>query len=623
MKNKFISALLCAALVLSLSPAALAADAAVDEREAAQVLSALDSMTGDENGDLNLSAAVTRAEFTKLVVAASPYADGVGPAAAVAPYPDVPRTNWAAPYVQTAKEKGLAKGYLDGTFRPMNGITLVEGVSMVLSLLGYQNGDFSGAWGSGQMAMYQTLKLDKGLSAGREDPLTRRDCLWLFYNLLTAKNKTGQVYLTTLGHSLTASGEIDRVALINSAMEGPVVAEGSWREKIPFDTARATVYRAGTAAALGDIRATDVVYWSKSMRTLWTYTSQITGSVQAVTPSASAPAAVTVAGRSYPLETSVAVYDLSDLGAYRVGDSVTLLLGRDGGVAAVRGGGETAGTVCGVVTALGSALYQDKDGKSYSAPNVTITATDGMNYTYQWENKNDSLEAGDLVQVTTGSGGVQIRRPSTAKLSGTVSTDGKQLGDYTLSADVEILDTYGKTSTLRIYPTRLAGVTLSGDMVRYHSLNVLGEIDRLILKDVTGDLHGYGVLTAVSETSAAKLLVGSYTYDMGGTSVPFVTQEAIWNLEKGPCQIKGEGTGVDRIYNLTEVTLYGVDGNTARGGSQSYTLADGVAVYELRDKKYYLTDLSRVDGGDYTLTGAYDKSEREGGRIRVIVAQAK
>ena len=33
--------------------------------------------------------------------------------------------------------------------------------------------------------------------------------MYLFYNLLTAPTKNGQVYLTTLGHSLTASGEID------------------------------------------------------------------------------------------------------------------------------------------------------------------------------------------------------------------------------------------------------------------------------------------------------------------------------------------------------------------------------------------------------------------------------
>ena len=161
MKKRIVSVLLAAALVLGLAAPAFAAQAQVTVDEAAQVLAALDIMTGDENGDLHLDQPVTRAEFTKLTVAASAYADSVGPTASISPYPDVPRTSWAAPYIQVAQEKGMVRGYLDGTFRPNNQIQLVEGVSMVLSLLGYTNEDFSGAWGSGQMAKYQALGLDR------------------------------------------------------------------------------------------------------------------------------------------------------------------------------------------------------------------------------------------------------------------------------------------------------------------------------------------------------------------------------------------------------------------------------------------------------------------------------
>ena len=44
-------------------------------------------------------------------------------------------------------------------------------------------------------------------------------------------------------------------------------------------------------------------------------------------------------------------------------------------------------------------------------------------------------------------------------------------------------------------------------------------------------------------------------------------------------------------------------------------------VYEVRDGKYYLTSLALVTGGDYTLTGWYDKDQTDGGRIRVILAK--
>ena len=69
MKKRLLSGLLAAVLALGLAPAALAAAPAEDE--AAQVLAALDIMVGDSDGNLELGRAVTRAEFTKMAVAAS------------------------------------------------------------------------------------------------------------------------------------------------------------------------------------------------------------------------------------------------------------------------------------------------------------------------------------------------------------------------------------------------------------------------------------------------------------------------------------------------------------------------------------------------------------------------
>lgn len=619
MKKRIVSVLLAAALVLGLAVPAFAAQAQVTVDETAQVLAALDIMTGDENGDLHLDQPVTRAEFTKLTVAASAYADSVGPTASISPYPDVPRTNWAAPYIQVAQEKGMVRGYLDGTFRPNNQIQLVEGVSMVLSLLGYTNEDFSGAWGSGQMAKYQALGLDRGVTAGKNDPMTRQDALWLFYNLLTAPTKTGQVYLTTLGHSLTASGEIDRVALVNSAMEGPMVAEGNWQASVPFSLTTATVYRDGKTAQLSDIQTLDVVYWSKSMHTVWAWSGKATGTIQQINTTSN-PTAVTVGGKTYAIETASAAYDLSDLGSFRVGDSVTLLLGRSGGVAAVRTSGGSSSAVYGVVTAIGTASYQDGNGHSYTADTITLTATDGGTYSYRCDNADKTFDPGDLVQVT---GGTQVSKLTSATLTGKVSADGTSIGGHSLASNVEILDTCGDTQTLRVYPSRLAGVNLTSGMVRWYSTNAQGEIDRLILNDVTGDLHQYGVLTDVTEQSFGMVLMSSYVYDIAGVPGVYTSQTTIWNLEKGPCQVRMDGKEVERIYNLTGAALTAVDGKTAMAGAQAWTISDSVVVYEYRDKNYYLSDLSRVSGGSYDLTGYYDKAQDQGGRIRVVIAEAK
>lgn len=617
MKKRVLSALLAAALTLSLVTPALAV---TSQDDAAQVLAALDIMTGDESGNLNLSAPVTRAEFVKMLMAASPIS--VGDVTYVSPYPDVPASHWAAPYVEAAVTAGYVTGYLDGTFRPSNTITLAEGVVMALRLLGYTNEDFSGSFPAGQMAMYKTLDLDEGITIGQNDTMTRQDAMYLFYNLLTAPSKTtGQPYLSSvLGYSLTADGEVDTLALLNGTMDGPVVVgEAGWRDKIPFDISKASVTRNGvvtTSAALVD---NDVVYWSKHLNALWVYTNKITGPIQAITP-ASAPTSVTVSGKSYEIETSTAAYALSDLGTFEVGDSVTLLLGRDGKVAAVAAPGQASGgSVCGLVVSNVPQQYTDKNGNDYTAASVTILATDGNTYTYSTE--RTSVRTGTLVQAVPTENGMEVKNLSSASLSGKVNADGTKLGGRSFASNVEILDTYGDHG-VRVYPERLAGMEITESMVRYYLLDGNGDISRLILKDATGDMHTYGVITSVSEVNSAASMTtaGTYVYDTAGTTKT-ISGSTVYNVKTGPFMMKTDGEEIDRLTNLTEVKITSVEGTTAYAGNRQYAIWDDALVYEVRDGKYYLTSLALVTGGDYTLTGYYDKDQTDGGRIRVILAK--
>ena len=621
MKQRLLSGLLAVVLLLGLAPAALAA--APSEEEAAQVLAALDIMVGDQNGDLALGRTITRAEFTKLAVAASTSRDTVGDTVAVKPYPDVPQTHWAAPYIKAAVDLGLVEGDLRGYFNPDRTITLAEAVTVVLRLLGYEDSDFTGVWPTGQMAQYRALKLNEGISLGQDGQMTRRDAMYLFYNLMLTKNKEGVYYLNVLEPTLNlvnTAGELDRVALINSAMEGPVVAEGNWRSQVSFNLSAASVYRDGKTSSLDAIQDRDVVYWSDSMRTLWAYSDKVTGTYEAASPSVTSPTSVTVAGKTYAVETTEAAYALSDLGSWQIGDTVTLLLGRSGGVAAVDGADVAGGILYGVITKVENTPYDDGKGESYTSRTITVTATDGGSYRYQTTNKN--LEAGQMVRVELGSEPV-ITRLSEAHLTGKMSSDATQLGKYPLADNVQIIDTYETCTPIKIYPDRLAGVSFTEDMVRYYVLNSQGEISHLILDDVTGDIHQYGVITDVTEIDTQYVLSSSYTYDVGGQKYTFGSSNSVYNLTMGPCQVKMDSdTNVERLFNLTQRKLSGISGNVALGtDNRQYNLWEHVAVYEVVNGEYQLSNLSRISGGDYTLTAWYDKPESEGGCIRVILAR--
>ena len=620
MKKRMLTALLAACLSLSLAAPALAAPASVSVDEVSRAVTALGIMAGDENGDLGLSRRVTRAEFVTMAIKATPGGGQVGQAA-TSPYPDVPRGHWASGYVEAAVSRGLVSGYSDGTFRPSKEIGLAEGVTMALALLGYGPEDFSGAYPTGQLALYHSLKLDRGVTAvNATDSLTRQDAMYLFYNLLSAPTSEGTPYLNTLGYSLNDAGQVDLLALVNGEMEGPVVVQGDWSASIPFTPVQGKVYRDGASVPPSAIQDYDVVYWNSGMETLWVSSEKATGTIQALEPSRSSPTSVTVAGRTYEIETSSAAYALSDLGTYGLGDTVTLLLGRSGGVAAVAEvTAASAGERVGVVTQVSNATYPDGSGGTYTAQTVTLLATDGQTYQYQ---TRGGYRVGSVVRVVVSDQGeVSLRGLSSNSLTGKVSADGTRVGDYTFAQGATILDVAdGQGATF--YSGRLAGVNLTSGMVRYYSLNSQGEIDQMILNNVTGDMYQYGVLTRLEEFGTGLSRYYTYVYDVGGVSYTIPNSTTGFRVTTGPIQLTGETADPERMYSLTSAGEGEISGNRFTAGNRSYTLSDQVLVYERRGSQYYLSSLARAESGGFTLTAWYDKAESEGGRIRVIVARA-
>ena len=453
MKKRTLTALLTCCLALSLAVPALGAQTAVSEDEAAQAVTALGILTGDEGGALDLSGQVTRAEFVTMAVKASPSGGQIGQAA-TSPYPDVPRDHWASGYVEAAVSLGLVSGYSDGTFRPDQPMGWAEGVSLVLALLGYGPEDFSGAYPTGQLALAHSLGLDQGVSArSAADVLTRRDAMYLFYNLLSAPDADGTPYIQRLGHTLDASGKVDLLELTSGALEGPLVAQGDWQSALPFSPA--AVRRDGSRVSAAAVQDYDVLYWNASVSTVWAYSRKASGAIQALEPNQSNPTSVTVAGRSYSIETSQAAFALSDLGDYGLGDTVTLLLGRSGGVAAVADvSAAGAAERVGMIISVSEEQYPDGTGGSYTAQTVTMLATDGLTYQYQTQG---GYRVGSIVRAGAfgQDGQITLRGLSSQSLSGKVSDDGAELGDYHFAPDASILDVAnGQGGSL---PARAAG----------------------------------------------------------------------------------------------------------------------------------------------------------------------
>lgn len=611
----FLSATLMAGLIAL--PTGALSQSQTDEM--IQAVNALGIMVGDADGDMGLTRQVTRAEFTTMAVKSTVNGDSVNKPSS-APYPDVSRDHWSAPFVEQGVNLGLVVGYTDGKFHPDNQITLGEGVTIVLKVLGYTSQQFVGSYPDAQMALADRLSLNDDMAAtDAYDTLTRQDAMILFYNMLTADTANSQPYLQTLNYPLTGAGEVDLVALINKAMDGPIIAEGDWENSIDFPISEATIYLDGKKIPMGTIQEYDVIYWSDHMKTLWVYDERVSGTIQSVLPNTSSPQSVQMAGQTYTIAPS-ASYALSSLGNYGAGDTAILLLGRDGTVVGVVDTDTTDSDRVGMITAINQGSYTGNGG-SYTAETITILATDGKQYSYPVA--NNQYSKGNMVRISTKSGGgIAVSRASGGAVTGTVSDDGTTLDNISFADNVEILDVSTENATgIKIYPSRLAGISLNSGDVAYAQRNEDGEISHMILRDVTGDMNQYVLVTDVLEMSIGTNISSVYTILVDGQELVISIQGARYTTQEGPAKIVGNLSRPDNISTLKEVDIDYVSGNIATAEGEKYTLSDNVEIYQLVQYEYFSTNLDRLESEDVKLTGWYDKDPEDGGQIRMITAK--
>ncbi|MBQ4137611.1 MAG: S-layer homology domain-containing protein [Clostridia bacterium] len=329
MKKRIITLLICVVLALSLATAVLAQTSQAD---AERLLGVLGIMNGDNSGELHLERSVTRAEFSKMLVCASSFKDSITKTAISTGFSDVAAEHWAAPYIRVASANKWIYGYSDGRFAPSDNIKLEEAATMLLRVLGYTSADISGAYPNGQLALYESLDLDICVEAQKGEIVDRKDAMFMLVNLLNAKTRGGQVYAQTLGYTLNVDGEIDINKALADELDGPYVYLG---ENMPFMGEGTKYIKDIALIAHSELEKYDILYYSKAIDTVWVYRNAVTGKYNSAIPSVSAPTSVNVGTKSYALETTEAAFDLSFMGKFEPEDMVTLLLGKDGGVAAV------------------------------------------------------------------------------------------------------------------------------------------------------------------------------------------------------------------------------------------------------------------------------------------------
>ena len=558
MKKRLLAFLLAVSMAVSML--ALPAAAAGNANTAVQLSITLDGMDSTQTAALN--AVVTRGAFARMLVAYSTFRESVGSQGAVGTlYKDLPGSSAYAPYVRIAVQQGWMSGYTDGTFRPDNAVTLEEAVTAVLKLLGYKMTDLSGSFPQAQLNKASELGLRNQLERQQGEALNYEECAILFYNALTANAASGSAYGTSLGFTVS-NGQVDTSSVMLSSLKGPFIADGI--TQLPF--APVSVYRNDKVSSSAELTKYDVYYYSESLQTVWIYTRRAAGRITAVSPSASAPTSVTVAGSTYTLSSAAVASQVSSLNGGGVGQVVTLLLGMNNEATGIVTGEEADIVFYGVVQSSARSLIEENGADVLQK--VAVLCTDGITRTVNVD-KSLNFPAGWLVEITVGPDGENVEHVSGRSTSGTINENATALGDAALADDVEILDTTSEGVAGTVRPSRLSGVTLSSSDVRYYTVNEAGQIDRLILNDVTGDLWKYGVLDDVKNLAVnytdLKSFITSFNADAnssGGSSAAGGTTTGNKNGTTGSADSTTQGTVTDQVASLlvptTSEILWGI-----------------------------------------------------------------
>lgn len=426
-----------------------------------------------------------------------------------------------------------------------------------------------------------------------------------------------------------SDGEVDYISYSEGNLEGPIlVSSSAWKNS--FNTnAQTKIVRDGKQVSESSIEMNDILYYSKELNMIMVYTKKVTGVYENAIPSTELPQQVVISGVTYDVEGVDAFNALSSSGSVSIGDTITVIFGRDGKrIAGVAGSGtvNTSG-VTGFVTNAGKKEFSNSDGTSYTSYYVNVVTSDGTLYTYPTSYDKSSM-VNSVAKITIKDGVASVSGPvAESTLIGTVNAKDMTICGKNVADNVKIIDVANDAYSdvplyVKTYMQRLDGMSISQGQILYYNTNAKGEIDELILANVTGDMYSYGIVTAVTK-SGMDVTQNIVTIENNNISY---TAERVNSFSVGsPVKFAASGQKAEYVSklqalngNVTELTqAYAVVDNT------EYKLSDKVQVYRQTGTKYLGISITDAISGDYKYTCYTDKTNSKIGRIRVIVVRDK
>lgn len=391
----------------------------------------------------------------------------------------------------------------------------------------------------------------------------------------------------------------------------------------------------GTAAQADDLARYDTAYYDSASRTLCASDYRITGYIESAFPSVDGAQTVTVAGCT--LSVLEAAWDT--LEDHKLGDRVTLLLTDDGKVAAAFSPSTVKADMVGVLSLDGSSITLCSSG-------LTIRSADM---------DADERLRGTLVQATVYQDSIACSAWSSS-VTGDLNIARNTLGNYELAPACRIYE-HGGSNLSNGYVYSLSGElgaastdfedifwtnTIDSNYISGTHLNSAGQIDLILLRNVTGNSFEYGKLTRYTGTegvmtaSSPKPIFNSaatITNSSGQSQKHLSAHSASTYHAYYGIALRSYSTALQEVVSLVKLTqskkleanaffLRENDWYVTMNGYE-LPISDQVQIYiEPTDQWVSGYDhMTAAVSAGLPLVAHYDKDLASGAMVRVLVAQ--
>lgn len=663
--SRFLAGLLSLCFCLGLGTASTAANTAPQTDEVAiATLMGLGVVSGYPDGGFHTEESLTRGQFCKMAVLLGGYESEAAAGSYQTMFDDVSPAHWAAGYIRVACQKGLVSGYGNGKFGPEDTVTLAQSAKVLLGLLGYEQSDIGPFYPQDHLAKAESVGLLNGLT-NSEHTLTRGEAATMLYNLLTCKTKAGQEFYKSLAKStLEDVVLLDRVDVtvtdgknvneyrsatqLLSTLEGQmgILLLDEKSRTVGFipteqDSVTLTLSTAASDRLVSldgeiflvedevplvmedEVSSFENGWFSlKSGDALTAYrqegevelvvvrsvakgsSSQLSGRLDSAAPSLASADKLTLSGCTLSLNNE----GKAALKGFSIGDLVTVTLDRSGQVEDVTAG---ASTMVGYATIQGEKATVALPGGTISGS--LASATQAV--------KNLS---GSLVNVRVNSDG-ELSLTSLSNKTYTQSLDLEQrtLGTAKLAGNLAIYERVGTAPAVKIDLSDLLLSTIPGEKIEYVGYNSAGEVELLLLQDVTGDRYDYGILTRSTQTSGMGQMTVSNTVvtveNQNGSSNSYIIGQSFENGGFGGIAgntLTGKVAAVADMVKVTDLTRADFSGSEK---VKNLPISQNLQIYNAATEQW--VSLNQAKAYSNSFTAYLDRPADQGGQVRILVAE--